>query len=58
MLKHNTLGLADGERAFWIDGALQGHWKGINWLKSAQLKANALALESYITDRTHKKAAL
>ncbi|MCC7374211.1 MAG: hypothetical protein IT581_06130 [Verrucomicrobiales bacterium] len=51
MLKHNTPGMPDGEQAFWIDGALLGHWKGINWRKSAGLKANALTLESYITDR-------
>ena len=51
MLKHNTPGQPDGEQAFWIDGVLQGHWKGINWRKTAQLRANALTLESYITDR-------
>ena len=50
MLKHNTPGRPDGEQAFWIDGALQGHWKGINWRKTGQLKANALTLESYVTD--------
>lgn len=50
MLKHNTPGQADGEQAFWIDGALEGHWKGINWRKTETLKANALTLESYITD--------
>lgn len=54
MLKHNTPGLPDGEQAFWIDGALLGHWKGINWRKTEGLKANALTLESYITDRWTK----
>jgi hypothetical protein len=54
MLKHNTPGHPDGEQAFWIDGVLQGHWKGINWRKSESLKANALTLESYITDRWTK----
>ena len=54
MLKHNTPGERDGGQAFWIDGTLQGHWKGINWRKSAQLKANALTLETYITDRWTK----
>jgi len=54
MLKHNTPGRPDGEQAFWIDGALQGHWKGINWRQTDQLKANALTLESYITDRWTK----
>jgi len=54
MLKENTPGQPDGEQAFWIDGELQGHWKGINWRKTAQLHANALTLESYITDRWTK----
>ena len=54
MLKHNTPGQPDGEQAFWIDGKLTGHWKGINWRKSPTLKANALTLESYITDRWTK----
>lgn len=56
MLQHNTPGVADGEQAFWIDGRLQGHWKGIQWRKTANLKANALTLESYITDRWTKQA--
>lgn len=54
MLKPNTPGRPDGEQAFWIDGELQGHWKGINWRKTDQLRANALTLESYITDRWTK----
>jgi hypothetical protein len=54
MLKHNTPEKSDGEQAFWIDGALLGHWKGINWRKSPTLKANALTVESYITDRWTK----
>ncbi|WCJ58469.1 hypothetical protein NXS98_12135 [Fontisphaera persica] len=54
MLKHNTPGQPDGEQAFWIDGKLLGHWKGINWRTSATLQANALTLESYVTDRWTK----
>ena len=54
MLKHNTPGQADGEQAFWIDGRLMGHWYGINWRKTESLMANALTLESYITDRWTK----
>jgi hypothetical protein len=50
MLKHNTPNLPDGEQAFWIDGRLLGHWRGINWRKTESLKANALTLESYVTD--------
>ena len=51
MLRHNTPGRDDGEQAFWIDGALRGHWTGIHWRKDPGLKANALTLESYVTDR-------
>jgi hypothetical protein len=54
MLQHNTPGQPDGAQAFWIDGQLLGHWKGINWRKTETLKANALTLESYITDRWTK----
>ena len=54
MLKHNTPDKADGEHAFWIDGRLLGHWRGISWRKSPTLRANALTLESYITDRWTK----
>ena len=54
MLKQNKPGQADGEQAFWIDGKLLGHWRGINWRKSEGLKANALTLESYVTDRWTK----
>lgn len=54
MLKHNTPGKPDGEQAFWIDGRLLGHWRGINWRTSATLRANALTLESYVTTRWTK----
>lgn len=54
MLRHNTPGEPDGEQAFWIDGELRGHWKGINWRTSPTLWANALTLESYVTDRWTK----
>ncbi|WP_201750063.1 hypothetical protein [Tautonia marina] len=55
MLKHNTPGEADGEQAYWIDGKLAGHWTGINWRTSPTLMANALTLESYVTDRWTKQ---
>ncbi len=50
MIDHNTPGRPDGEQAFWMDGKLMGHWKGINWRKSGDLWANAFTLESYVTD--------
>ena len=55
MVRMNTTPNArDGEQAFWIDGKLQGHWKGIPWRTDPLLKANALTLESYVTDRWTK----
>lgn len=54
MLKENTPGQPDGEQAFWIEGRLLGHWRGLNWRKTATLRANALTLESYVTDRWTK----
>ena len=55
MLLHNTPGQDDGEQACWINGQLLGHWKGINWRTSPTLWANALTLESYVTDRWTKQ---
>ena len=49
MLKHNTPGLPDGEQAFWIDGELQGHWKGINWRKNGQ--QNYISMFSFFSGR-------
>lgn len=54
MVKHNTPGKRDGEQAYWINGKLRGHWRGISWRKSPHLKANAFTLESYVTDRWTK----
>ncbi|MEM8671757.1 MAG: hypothetical protein AAGG48_29840 [Planctomycetota bacterium] len=54
LLRHNTPGKSDGEQAFWIDGELRGHWTGFNWRTDKVLKANALTLESYVTDRWTK----
>ncbi len=55
MIKHNTPAQDDGEQAYWIDGELRGHWRGINWRTSPTLFANAFTLESYITDRWTKQ---
>lgn len=51
MLKHNTPGKRDGEQAYWIDGKLKGHWRGISWRTEPGVMANAFTLESYVTDR-------
>lgn len=56
MLLHNTPGEDNGEQAYWIDGELRGHWRGVNWRTSSTLWANAFALESYVTDRWTKQA--
>ena len=44
----------NGEQAFWINGQLRGHWRGLNWRTSPTLMANAFTLESYVTDRWTK----
>lgn len=54
MILHNTPGKKDGEQAFWINGQLMEHWKGINWRTSPALWANAITLESYVTSRWTK----
>lgn len=56
MILHNTPGQNDGEQAYWIDGELRGHWTGFNWRTSPTLFANALTLESYVTDRWTKQS--
>lgn len=56
MIQHNTPEENDGEQAYWIDGELRGHWHGFNWRTSPTLLANALTLESYVTDRWTKQS--
>lgn len=51
MLKCNTVGKADGEQAFWIDGRGAGRWGGIRWRTSKDLNVNGVCLSYYITDR-------
>ncbi len=52
MLKANsTPEKADGEQAFWIDGRLQGHFKGIRWRSTNRLKINSFWLLYYNTDQ-------
>ncbi len=51
LLVHDGADEADGEQGFWIDGALRGHYTGIDWRSSDTLWANALTLETYVTDR-------
>ena len=48
MVKANTPEKADGEQAFWIDGQLKGHYTGIRWRTTDQLKINCLWVLLYI----------
>lgn len=51
MLKCNTVGKADGEQAFWIDGKCAGRWGGIRWRTAKELTVNGVCLSYYMTDR-------
>jgi hypothetical protein len=50
MLKCNTVGEADGEQAFWIDGREIGRWGGIRWRTDEKLNVNGLWMLNYITE--------
>jgi len=53
MLKANsTPEAADGEQAFWVDGAKVGEFKGLRWRTSDALKVNTFWLLYYITDQS------
>jgi predicted amidohydrolase len=53
MVKANsTPAKADGEQAFWLDGKLTGHFKGIRWRTSNELKFNSLWLQYYVSENT------
>ena len=49
MIRTNTLGKADGEQAFWIDGKCAGRWGGYRWRKHEDLKVSAVWLLYYVT---------
>jgi hypothetical protein len=49
-IKLNTPGKHDGEQAFWMDGKLGGHDKGIRYRDSNILKLNSLFLDLYLHD--------
>ena len=51
MLKCNTVGKADGEQAFWIDGRCAGRWGGFRWRTAKELDVNAVWLLYYVTTR-------
>ncbi len=51
-MKLNTPGIANGEKAFWMDGKLGGHWKNIRFRDSDILRLNSFALDLYIHNST------
>lgn len=55
MIKCNTVGKADGEQAFWIDGECAGRWGGYRWRTDAELKVNGVWLLYYITENAAKQ---
>lgn len=50
MLKCNTVGKADGEQAYWIDGKCAGRWGGYRWRTDNALNVDGIWLLYYITD--------
>jgi hypothetical protein len=50
MLKANDPGADNGEQAFWINGALIGHFKNIIWRFTSDLKINSFQIGLYIHD--------
>jgi hypothetical protein len=47
----NTPGEADGEQMVWQNGKQIGHFTGIRWRSTDELKANVFWLMSYVTER-------
>ena len=45
MVKANSPDASDGEQAFWVDGKLVGHFKGIRWRSTDLLKLNSFWLQ-------------
>jgi len=54
MVKANTPGAADGEQAFWVDGKLVGHFKGISWRATDKLKLNSFWLQYDVCENSAK----
>jgi hypothetical protein len=53
MVKANsTPAKADGEQALWLNGKLAGHFKGIRWRTSNELKFNTLWLLYHVSENT------
>ncbi|MEQ8763628.1 MAG: hypothetical protein RL885_06865 [Planctomycetota bacterium] len=50
----NTPGKADGEQTVWRNGKKIGHFEGIRWRTTENLKANVFWLMSYVTERAFR----
>ena len=57
MLKANSApDASDGEQAFWVDGKLLGHFKGIRWRSTEKLKLNSFWLLYYVSEQVAKES--
>ena len=50
MLKANDPDRQNGEQAAWVDGKLYGHFTGIQWRKSEEVRIKRMTLGVYIHD--------
>jgi hypothetical protein len=48
MVQCNRPGLADGELAVWVDGALYMHWRGFRWRSSDEVRIKRVWLSIYV----------
>ena len=49
-MKLNKPGSSDGEQAFWMDGKLGGHWRGMRFRDTENLRLNSFAMDLYVHD--------
>lgn len=56
-IRLNTPGRSDGEQAFWMDGTLGGHFKGLRFRDSDVLRLNSFALDLYVHDSVRDNRA-
>ncbi len=54
MVKANDPGRANGEQAAWINGRLYGHFTGIEWRKSADVRLKRMNLGVYIHENPRR----
>jgi hypothetical protein len=54
MVKANSPDASDGEQAFWVDGKLVAHFKGIRWRSTDLLKLNSFWLQYDVCENSAK----